>query len=254
MRGLRRPIAATRAAPPTLPARSPRTGESRAAVAADRHRAASTARPEALAKQPLDSRRYHLRPRNSAARRSIGASRQDSCSKSRNNLDWSLAAALENWAVQREPDDVLVLVSAAKAAGQMRELPAACVRACAHCRAERCAGDCPVRGLRGAMNLLRNQGWMPALLLAAPLVQAHIASNGFLTLQVDQCTNIRRSRDSPQFAMANLRLAWITTVTAKSLGVSCGSVRQHCRPMCWDTFIYPARRRARWNSVPSKSM
>jgi tetratricopeptide (TPR) repeat protein len=29
----------------------------------------------------------------------------------------SLAAALENWAVQREPDDVLVLVSAAKAAG-----------------------------------------------------------------------------------------------------------------------------------------
>ncbi len=29
----------------------------------------------------------------------------------------SLAAALENWAVQREPDDVLLLVSAAKAAG-----------------------------------------------------------------------------------------------------------------------------------------
>jgi tetratricopeptide (TPR) repeat protein len=29
----------------------------------------------------------------------------------------SLAAALENWAVQREPDDVLVLVSAAKASG-----------------------------------------------------------------------------------------------------------------------------------------
>jgi tetratricopeptide (TPR) repeat protein len=29
----------------------------------------------------------------------------------------SLAAALENWAVQREPDDVLVLVNAAKAAG-----------------------------------------------------------------------------------------------------------------------------------------
>jgi tetratricopeptide (TPR) repeat protein len=29
----------------------------------------------------------------------------------------SLAAALENWAVQREPDDVLVLVSAARAAG-----------------------------------------------------------------------------------------------------------------------------------------
>jgi hypothetical protein len=29
----------------------------------------------------------------------------------------SLAAALKNWAVQREPDDVLVLVSAAKAAG-----------------------------------------------------------------------------------------------------------------------------------------
>jgi tetratricopeptide (TPR) repeat protein len=31
--------------------------------------------------------------------------------------DLSLAAALENWAVQREPDDVLVLVSAARAAG-----------------------------------------------------------------------------------------------------------------------------------------
>jgi hypothetical protein len=29
----------------------------------------------------------------------------------------SLAAALENWTVQREPDDVLVLVNAAKAAG-----------------------------------------------------------------------------------------------------------------------------------------
>jgi tetratricopeptide (TPR) repeat protein len=31
--------------------------------------------------------------------------------------DLSLAAALENWGVQREPDDVLVLVNAAKAAG-----------------------------------------------------------------------------------------------------------------------------------------
>jgi tetratricopeptide (TPR) repeat protein len=31
----------------------------------------------------------------------------------------SLAAALKNWAVQREPDDVLVLVSAAKAAGDL---------------------------------------------------------------------------------------------------------------------------------------
>jgi tetratricopeptide (TPR) repeat protein len=31
----------------------------------------------------------------------------------------SLAAALKNWAVQREPDDVLVLVSAAKAAGNL---------------------------------------------------------------------------------------------------------------------------------------
>jgi hypothetical protein len=29
----------------------------------------------------------------------------------------SLAAAIENWAVQREPDDVLVLVNAARAAG-----------------------------------------------------------------------------------------------------------------------------------------
>jgi HupE / UreJ protein len=34
------------------------------------------------------------------------------------------------------------------------------------------------------MNILRQLGWMAALLLAAPL-QAHIASNGFLTLQVD---------------------------------------------------------------------
>jgi hypothetical protein len=36
------------------------------------------------------------------------------------------------------------------------------------------------------MIILRKLGWMPALLLAAPLVQAHIASNGFLTLQVDR--------------------------------------------------------------------
>jgi HupE / UreJ protein len=36
------------------------------------------------------------------------------------------------------------------------------------------------------MSLLRRLGWLPALLLAAPLVQAHIASNGFLTLQVDR--------------------------------------------------------------------
>ena len=35
------------------------------------------------------------------------------------------------------------------------------------------------------MNILHRLGWMPALLLAAPL-QAHIASNGFLTLQVDR--------------------------------------------------------------------
>jgi HupE / UreJ protein len=35
------------------------------------------------------------------------------------------------------------------------------------------------------MNILRELGWIPALLLAAPL-QAHIASNGFLTLQVDR--------------------------------------------------------------------
>lgn len=35
------------------------------------------------------------------------------------------------------------------------------------------------------MNILRKLSWMPALLLAAPL-QAHIASNGFLTLQVDR--------------------------------------------------------------------
>ena len=31
----------------------------------------------------------------------------------------SLAAALENWAMQREPDDVLVLIAAAKAAGNV---------------------------------------------------------------------------------------------------------------------------------------
>jgi hypothetical protein len=36
------------------------------------------------------------------------------------------------------------------------------------------------------MNILRKPGWMPVLLLAAPLVQAHIASNGFLTLHVDR--------------------------------------------------------------------
>jgi HupE / UreJ protein len=36
------------------------------------------------------------------------------------------------------------------------------------------------------MNLLRKLAWMASLLLAAPLVQAHIASNGFLTLQVDR--------------------------------------------------------------------
>jgi hypothetical protein len=34
-----------------------------------------------------------------------------------NQPQLSLAAAIENWAVQREPDDVLVLVNAAKAAG-----------------------------------------------------------------------------------------------------------------------------------------
>jgi hypothetical protein len=36
------------------------------------------------------------------------------------------------------------------------------------------------------MNMLRELRWMPALLLAAPLAQAHIASNGFLSLQVDR--------------------------------------------------------------------
>jgi len=44
----------------------------------------------------------------------------------------SLAAALENWVVQREPDDVLVLVNAAKAAGS----PAAAEPALAFVRAQ----------------------------------------------------------------------------------------------------------------------
>ncbi len=35
------------------------------------------------------------------------------------------------------------------------------------------------------MIALRKLGWMPAMLLAAPLAQAHIASNGFLSLKVD---------------------------------------------------------------------
>jgi hypothetical protein len=43
-----------------------------------------------------------------------------------------LAAALENWAVQREPDDVLVLVNAAKAAGN----PAAALPALDFIRAQ----------------------------------------------------------------------------------------------------------------------
>ncbi|HSZ08631.1 MAG TPA: hypothetical protein VK794_08865 [Steroidobacteraceae bacterium] len=46
--------------------------------------------------------------------------------------DSSLAAALENWAVQREPDDVLVLVNAAKAAGN----PAAALPALDFIRAQ----------------------------------------------------------------------------------------------------------------------
>jgi hydrogenase/urease accessory protein HupE len=36
------------------------------------------------------------------------------------------------------------------------------------------------------MNMLLKLRWMPAMLLAAPLAQAHIASNGFLTLRVDR--------------------------------------------------------------------
>ena len=36
------------------------------------------------------------------------------------------------------------------------------------------------------MNVLRNLSWMPALLLGSTLAQAHIASNGFLTVQVDR--------------------------------------------------------------------
>jgi hypothetical protein len=36
------------------------------------------------------------------------------------------------------------------------------------------------------MIALRKGWWMPALLLAGPLAQAHIASNGFLSLQVDR--------------------------------------------------------------------
>src|SRR6202030_2916991 len=44
----------------------------------------------------------------------------------------SLAAAIENWAVQREPDDVLVLVNAAKSAGR----PAAAEPALAFARSQ----------------------------------------------------------------------------------------------------------------------
>jgi HupE / UreJ protein len=36
------------------------------------------------------------------------------------------------------------------------------------------------------MNALRNLSWMPALLLGCTVAQAHIASNGFLTVQVDR--------------------------------------------------------------------
>jgi hypothetical protein len=36
------------------------------------------------------------------------------------------------------------------------------------------------------MSLLRRLRWLPALLLAAPFAQAHISSNGFLTLEVDR--------------------------------------------------------------------
>jgi tetratricopeptide (TPR) repeat protein len=53
----------------------------------------------------------------------------------------SLGAALENWAVQREPDDVLVLVNAAKAAGS----PAAAEPALTFARIQ---GQTDVRALR----------------------------------------------------------------------------------------------------------
>jgi hypothetical protein len=36
------------------------------------------------------------------------------------------------------------------------------------------------------MKTLRRLRWLAVLLLAAPLVQAHIASNGFLSLRVDR--------------------------------------------------------------------
>jgi HupE / UreJ protein len=36
------------------------------------------------------------------------------------------------------------------------------------------------------VNTLRKLSWMPALVLAGPLAQAHIASNGFLSLKVDR--------------------------------------------------------------------
>jgi HupE / UreJ protein len=36
------------------------------------------------------------------------------------------------------------------------------------------------------MSILRKLSWLPVLLLAAPSAQAHISSNGFLTLQVDR--------------------------------------------------------------------
>jgi tetratricopeptide (TPR) repeat protein len=48
----------------------------------------------------------------------------------------SLAAALENWTVQREPDDVLVLLSAAKASGRPQAAEPALEFARAHCQSD----------------------------------------------------------------------------------------------------------------------
>ncbi len=97
----------------------------------------------------------------------------------------SLAAALENWSVQHEPDDVLVLMRAARAAGN----PARCrgrPRLRARSRSKRRARRCPdPRNLGVAMNPLLRNLLMLVLLLAGRLAQAHIASNGFLSLKVE---------------------------------------------------------------------
>ena len=50
----------------------------------------------------------------------------------------ALSVALDNWAVQREPDDALILVNAARAAGASQRRRAG-VGVCPHAGAARCA-------------------------------------------------------------------------------------------------------------------